>query len=164
MNRAADVRIRPATEEDVPLILALIRALAAHEGRPDDVVATEDRLRETLFGPRPAARVIIAGAAEAALGCAIFFHSYSSFLASPALHLEDLYVRPEARARGIGRALLAHLARLANERGCCRMEWSVVDRNESAIGFYERIGAQRMDERIVYRLSGSSLDRLGATT
>lgn len=153
------LRIRPAVEADVPLILRFIRELADYERLLHEVVATEDRLRDTLFGARPAAEVVIAEDGEP-LGFALFFHNYSTFLAQPGIYLEDLYVRPEARGRGAGRALLAHLARLAKERGCGRLEWWVLDWNESAIRFYRSLGAQSMDDWTVFRLTGDDLARL----
>ncbi|HEX6909051.1 MAG TPA: GNAT family N-acetyltransferase [Longimicrobium sp.] len=154
-------RIRPAAKADVPLILRFIRELAEYERLLQEVVATEDRLRDTLFGPRPGAEVVIAEDEDGEpLGFALFFHNYSTFLAQPGIYLEDLYVRPEARGRGAGRALLAHLARLARERGCGRLEWWVLDWNESAIRFYRSLGARPMDEWTVFRLSGTDLDRL----
>jgi GNAT superfamily N-acetyltransferase len=156
----ASIRIRPAAQADVPLILRFIRELADYERLLHEVVATEDRLRETLFGARPAAEVVIAEDADEALGFALFFHNYSTFLAQPGIYLEDLYVRPEARGRGAGRALLGHLARLARERGCGRLEWWVLDWNESAIRFYRSLGARPMDEWTVFRLTGADLDRL----
>jgi GNAT superfamily N-acetyltransferase len=152
--------IRPAREADVPLILRFIRELAEYERLLHEAVATEDRLRETLFGARPAAEVVIAEADGEPLGFALFFHNYSTFLAQPGIYLEDLYVRPEARGRGVGRALLAHLARLARERGCGRLEWWVLDWNESALRFYRALGARPMDEWTVQRLTGADLDRL----
>jgi GNAT superfamily N-acetyltransferase len=157
------MRIRPAAERDVPLVLRFIRELAEYERLLHEVVATEDRLRDTLFGARPAAEVVIAEDGDGEpLGFALFFHNYSTFLAQPGLYLEDLYVRPEARGRGTGRALLAHLARLARERGCGRLEWWVLDWNESAIRFYRSLGARPMDEWTVFRLTGPDLDRLAA--
>jgi GNAT superfamily N-acetyltransferase len=154
------LRIRPAAEADVPLVLRFIRELAEYERLLHEVVATEERLRDTLFGARPAAEVVIAEEDGKALGFALFFHNYSTFLAQPGLYLEDLYVRPEARGRGAGRALLAHLARLAKERGCGRLEWWVLDWNESAIRFYRSLGAQPMDDWTVFRLTGGDLARL----
>ncbi|HEU0301413.1 MAG TPA: GNAT family N-acetyltransferase [Longimicrobium sp.] len=154
------VLIRPAVEADVPLILRFIRELAEYERLVHEVVATEERLRATLFGARPAAEVVIAEDGGEPLGFALFFHNYSTFLAQPGIYLEDLYVRPEARGRGIGRALLAHLARLARERGCGRLEWWVLDWNESAIRFYRSLGAQPMDDWTVFRLTGDPLARL----
>lgn len=156
----AAIRIRPAEEADVPLILCFIRELADYERLLHEVVATEERLRRTLFGPRPGAEVLIAEADGEPVGFALFFHNYSTFLAQPGLYLEDLYVRPEARGRGIGRALLAHLARLARERDCGRLEWWVLDWNEAAIRFYDSLGARPMDEWTVFRLTGADLDRL----
>ncbi|HEY0037281.1 MAG TPA: GNAT family N-acetyltransferase [Longimicrobium sp.] len=156
------IRIRPAKEADVPLILRFIRELADYERLLHEVVATEERLRRTLFGARPGAEVVIAEADGEPVGFALFFHNYSTFLAQPGLYLEDLYVRPEARGRGIGRALLAHLARLARERDCGRLEWWVLDWNEAAIRFYHSLGARPMDEWTVFRLTGDDLDRLAA--
>ena len=156
----AAVRIRPAVEADVPLILHFIRELAEYERLRHEVVATEQRLRDTLFGARPAAEVVIAEDAGQPLGFALFFHNYSTFLAQPGIYLEDLYVRPQARGRGVGRALLVHLARLARERGCGRLEWWVLDWNESAIRFYRSLGAQPMSDWTVFRLTGGDLARL----
>lgn len=159
--------IRPATPEDVRLILGLIRELAAYEKLENEVVATEDDLRRTLFGDRPAAEVVIldesAGDGSEAAGFALFFHNYSTFLGRPGLYLEDLYVRPEARGKGYGQLLLSHLARLAVERGCGRMEWWVLDWNEPAIGFYRKLGAVAMDEWTVFRLTGAELEELAAS-
>ena len=154
------VSIRAATSADVPLILSFIRGLAEYERLPHEVVATEDRLRESLFGERPEAEVLLAFAGEAAAGFALFFHNYSTFLARRGLFLEDLFVVPERRGSGIGRRLLAEVARIAVERECGRLEWSVLDWNESAIGFYRAIGARPMDEWTVFRLTGESLRAL----
>lgn len=152
------VSIRSATPADVPLILAFIRDLAAYEKLSDQVAATEAALHATLFGPRPAAECVLAFAADGApAGFAVFFPTYSTFLARPGLWLEDLFVRPEHRGRGIGKALLLHLARLANTRGCGRMEWSVLDWNQPAIDFYESLGARRLQEWQICRLTGESL-------
>src|SRR2546423_3576245 len=140
------MEIRAATEADVPLILRCIRELAEYERLAHEVVATEDVLRETLFGARPYAEVVIAEDGGEAVGFALFFHNYSTFLGRPGIYLEDLYVRPQARGRGVGRALLAHLARLTVERRCGRLEWWVLDWNEDAIRFYRSLGAQPMDE------------------
>jgi GNAT superfamily N-acetyltransferase len=156
------IRIEPATERDVPLILRLITGLAEYERLAHQVVATEDALRDTLFGPRPAAEVVIAYAGDEPAGFALWFHNYSTFLARPGLYLEDLFVRPEWRGKGIGRALLAHLARVAVARGCGRMEWSVLDWNESAIGFYRRLGAELLDDWRICRVTGDRLAALGA--
>jgi GNAT superfamily N-acetyltransferase len=154
------LRIVSATEADVPLILRFIRGLAEYEKLAHEVVATEQDLRETLFGPRPGAEVVLAYAGAEAVGFALFFHNYSTFLGRPGLYLEDLYVLPEARGRGVGRALLAHLARLARERRCGRLEWWVLDWNESAIRFYRSLGAAPMDQWTVYRMTGQALERL----
>src|SRR5688572_21260045 len=152
--------IRPPGPDDVPTIFACIRGLAAYERLAHEVTATETELRESLFGDRPQAEVLLALEGDTALGFALFFHNYSTFLARRGLYLEDLFVFPEHRARGVGRALLAHLARLAVERGCGRLEWWVLDWNEPAIGFYKSLGAAPMDDWTVYRLTGDALGRL----
>lgn len=156
--------IRPATPDDVPLILELIRELAEYERLLDTVEATPERLHAALFGPRPFAEALIAEAEEGPLGFALFFHNFSTFLSLPGIYLEDLYVRPHARRRGIGRALLTRLAQVAVERGCGRLEWSVLDWNEPAIRFYRKIGAVPMDEWTVFRLTGPALRGLAAGT
>jgi len=158
------VQIRAATSADVPLVLAFIRELAAYEKLSHEVEATEESLRATLFGEKPAAECLLAFADDAAkspAGFAIYFTSYSTFLAKPGLHLEDLFVKSEFRGRGIGKSILLHLARLANHRGCGRMEWTVLDWNEPAIAFYESLGAQRMLAWQICRLTGASLRRYG---
>ena len=152
--------IRPATVADVPLILRFIKGLADYERLPHEVVATEELLHETLFGPQPGAEVRLAELGGEPVGFALFFHNFSTFLGRPGLYLEDLFVLPEARGRGVGRALLVHLAAVARERGCGRFEWSVLDWNEPAIGFYRSLGAQPMDDWTVYRVAGPALDRL----
>ena len=156
--------IRPATEADVPLILRFVRELAAYERLAHEVVATEDGLRQTLFGARPYAEVVIAelDGGEPA-GFALFFHNYSTFLGRPGIYLEDLYVRPEVRGKGVGRALLAHLARLAVERGCGRLEWWVLDWNEDAIRFYRSLGARPIEDWTVFRVTGEALQRLAVS-
>jgi GNAT superfamily N-acetyltransferase len=153
-------RIERATERDVPLILQLIKGLAEYEKMSDEVSATEERLRQSLFGARPAAEVVIGYAGDEPAGFALFFHNYSTFLARPGIYLEDLFVRPEWRGQGYGRQFLAHLAALAVERGCGRLEWVVLDWNEPAIGFYERLGAKPMREWRVFRLTGDGLRQL----
>jgi GNAT superfamily N-acetyltransferase len=153
------VQARP---EDVPGILALIRALAEYERLSDQVVATEEGLRVQLFGDRPVAEVVLARVDDAVVGFALFFHNFSTFLGRPGLYLEDLFVVPEWRGRGVGRKLLAHVAGLAVERECGRMEWSVLDWNTSAIGFYERLGATLMKDWKLCRLTGDSLARAAA--
>ena len=154
------MRVRAATPADVPLILAFIRELAAYEKLAEEVVATEATLAATLFGPRPYAFVLIAEVDGIAAGFALFFHNYSTFLGRPGIFLEDLFVRPDARGRGAGRALISRLAAIAVERGCGRLEWAVLDWNESAIGFYRKLGAAPMDDWTVYRLTGDALARL----
>ncbi len=149
--------IREATAGDVPLILDFIRQLAEYEKLSHEVEATEVALRETLFGARPFAEVLIASWGDAPVGFALFFHNYSTFLAKPGIYLEDLFVNPSARGKGIGKALLTRLAELAIERGCGRVEWSVLDWNAPSIEFYRRMGAQAKDEWTVFRLTGEAL-------
>jgi GNAT superfamily N-acetyltransferase len=150
--------IRRAIPGDLPVILRFIRSLAAYEQLLHEVEATEEKLRATLFGPRPAAECVLAFAdKKTPAGFAVYFTSYSTFLARPGLYLEDLFVQPGLRGRGIGKALLLHLARLANQRGCGRMEWAVLDWNQPAIDFYERLGARRMTEWQICRLTGAAL-------
>ena len=156
-------RIERATERDVPLILSLIKALAEYERMSSEVVATEAGLRETLFGPRPSAEVVIGYAGSEPAGFALFFHNYSTFLGKPGLYLEDLFVVPKFRGSGFGRALLTHLATLAVERGCGRFEWSVLDWNEPAIGFYKRLGATPMEAWTIFRVTGDALRALAAS-
>ena len=154
------IRIERATERDVPLILELIQGLAVYEKLAHEVTATEAGLRETLFGARPAADVIIAYAGETPAGFALFFPNYSTFLGKPGLYLEDLFVRPEYRGQGLGLALMKRLAQIAVERGCGRFEWSVLDWNEPAIGFYKSLGAKLMDGWSIVRVNGEALTRL----
>jgi GNAT superfamily N-acetyltransferase len=154
--------LRAATVDDVPRILAFIRALADYERLRHEVVATEDGLRGALFGPRPYAEVVLAEDAGVPLGFALFFHTFSTFLGQPGIYLEDLFVVPEARGRGVGRALLAHLARVAEERGCGRVEWAVLDWNAPAIRFYDSLGARPNAGWTVYRLTGDALSSLAA--
>jgi GNAT superfamily N-acetyltransferase len=155
------LRIVPATEADVPVILELIRALADYEKLSHKVTATEARLRETLFGGKPAAEVLLAHWDGECAGFAVFFANYSTFLAQPGIFLEDLYVKPHLRGRGIGLALLKRLAGMAVERGCGRMEWEVLDWNEPSIRFYKKLGAAPLDDWTKYRLAGEALERLG---
>ena len=152
--------IRPARRGDVPLILELIRALATYERAPNDVTATEEGLTEVLFGEKPAAEVLLAFENETAVGFAVFFYNFSTWLGRPGLYLEDLFVRPENRGKGYGRALLIHLAKIARERGCGRMEWAVLDWNEPAIEFYQKLGAQPMDDWTVFRLTHDGIAKL----
>lgn len=156
------LHIRFATEEDTGLILSFIRALADYERLANEVKANEGSLHRSLFGDRPAAEVLIAELDDEPAGFALFFHNYSTFLARQGLFLEDLFVKPELRGRGIGRQLLARLAAIAVERGCGRFEWSVLDWNESAIGFYKKLGASAMDEWTVFRMTGDELETLAA--
>lgn len=155
------VVVRSARPEDVPVIARLIRALAEYEKLGDACHADEEALREHLFGARPYVEALVAEADGAAAGFALFFHNYSTFLTKPGIYLEDLFVEPAHRGRGIGKALLARLAALALERGCGRLEWSVLDWNAPAIGFYESLGARAMSEWSVFRLDGAGLRRLG---
>ena len=153
-------QIRPATEADVPVILNLIRDLATYERAPDAVVATEAGLRDVLFGAKPSAEVLLAIEDAEPVGFAVFFHNFSTWLGRHGLYLEDLFVRPEKRGKGYGRALLERLAQVAKERGCGRMEWAVLDWNEPAIQFYKKLGAQPMDEWTVFRLTEEGIARL----
>ncbi|HME87980.1 MAG TPA: GNAT family N-acetyltransferase [Chthoniobacterales bacterium] len=152
--------IRPARVADVPVILELIRALATYERAPNEVTATEESLAEVLFGKKPAAEVLLAVENEKAIGFAVYFHNFSTWLGRPGLYLEDLFVKPEHRGRGYGRALLIHLANIARDRGCGRMEWAVLDWNEPAIQFYRSLGAKPMDEWTVFRLTRTGIAKL----
>ena len=152
--------IRSATRTDVPLILQLIRDLATYERAPNDVTATENDLVEVLFGDKPSAQVRLAFEGETPVGFAVFFHNFSTWLGRPGLYLEDLFVKPEHRGKGYGRALLVDLARIARERGCGRMEWAVLDWNDPAIQFYRKLGAQPMDEWTVFRLTREGIGKL----
>ena len=154
--------LRPARPDDVPLILEFIRGLAEYERLAHACIATEEDLSRTLFEEKYA-EVALAYQEETPVAFALFFHNYSTFLARPGIYLEDLFVKPEWRGRGYGKALLTHLARLAVERGCGRLEWAVLDWNKDAVGFYERLGAVAMDDWTVYRLSGDSLRRLAGS-
>jgi GNAT superfamily N-acetyltransferase len=156
--------IRIATADDVPVILELIRGLAAYEKLAHEVVATEDDLRRTLFGPRAVAEVLIAELDGAPAGFALFFHNYSTFLARPGIYLEDLFVRPEVRGKGLGRALMIALAKLAVERGCGRFEWAVLDWNADAIRFYRSLGAVGLEAWTVQRVAGDALVKLAGET
>jgi GNAT superfamily N-acetyltransferase len=154
--------LRPATIADVPLILQFIRELAEYERMLDDVVATEEMLQHALFGPRPAAEVILCFEEDKPAGFALFFHNFSTFRGKPGIYLEDLFVRPEFRGRGYGKLLLQSLARLCVERDCARLEWSVLDWNTPSIEFYKSLGAVPMDEWTVFRLTDDSLTKLAA--
>jgi GNAT superfamily N-acetyltransferase len=161
--RMPNFAIRDATPDDVALIYRFIRDLARYEKLEDRVVATEERVRETLFGARPSAEVLIGEEDGRPVGFALFFQNYSTFLARPGIYLEDLFVDPEMRGRGYGKRLLAELARIAKERECGRVEWAVLDWNHPAIDFYKSLGATPVDEWTIFRLTGSALDRLAAT-
>ena len=156
------VIIRAATANDVPLILALIKELADYERLTHEVIATEAKLHEQLYGTTPRAEVLIAELGGQAVGFALFFHNFSTFLGKPGVYLEDLFVRPAHRGKGVGKGLLKKLARIAIERGCGRFEWAVLDWNESAIAFYQRMGAHVLDEWRLCRLTGHEL-RAAAT-
>lgn len=158
--RNTPLTLRSATRADVPLILQFIRGLAEYEKLSHECEATEEKLEQSLFGARPGAEVVIAFQGSAPAGFALFFHSYSTFLAMPGLYLEDLFVDPAHRGRGVGQTLLAHLAALAIERGCGRLEWSVLDWNADAIRFYERLGARGMTDWTVHRVTGDALKKL----
>ncbi|MBV8552566.1 MAG: GNAT family N-acetyltransferase [Acidobacteriaceae bacterium] len=157
---AADLEILPAQEQDVPLILGFIKKLAEYEKLLHEAVTDEGTLRQWLFGPHPAAEVLIAYTKGIPAGFALFFHNFSTFLGRPGIYLEDLFVEPEHRGKGIGKALLIHLAKLAVERGCGRLNWAVLDWNQPAIDFYKGLGAVPLEDWTVYRLSGAALDRL----
>jgi GNAT superfamily N-acetyltransferase len=152
--------LRPAAPADTPVILRCIRALAEYERLADQVIGTEERIRETLFGERPAAEVVLAFDGEEPAGFALFFHNYSTFLTRPGVYLEDLFVFPRYRGQGLGKWLLAHLARIAVDRGCGRFEWAVLDWNVDAIRVYEGVGAKPVNDWIIYRLTGDALVRL----
>ena len=154
--------IRPASIDDVPLIRALIAELAEYERLADAAVATDDDLRAQLFGAQPAAEVLIGEVDGQAAGFALFFHNFSTFLGKRGLYLEDLFVRPAFRGTGLGKHLMAALARIAVQRNCGRFEWSVLDWNAPAIGFYRRIGAVGMHEWTVQRLEGEALHALAS--
>lgn len=156
------VSIRPATSADLPLIAQLIRDLADYEKLAHEVRFDESVLGRKLFGERPYAEVVIGELDGEPQGFALFFHNFSTFEGRPGIYLEDLFVRPAARGSGLGKALLSHLAALAVERDCARLEWSVLDWNEPAIGFYQKLGARLMDEWTVMRVDGAALTRLGA--
>jgi GNAT superfamily N-acetyltransferase len=156
-------RIVRATERDVPVILQMIRNLAEYERMADEVVATEAALRESLFGARPDAEVLIAYADGQPAGFALYFHNYSTFVGRRGLYLEDLFVKPAFRGRGIGKRLLVELARIAVDRGCGRFEWTVLDWNEPAIGFYKSLGARSMDAWRIFRVTGDALTRLAGS-
>jgi GNAT superfamily N-acetyltransferase len=155
--------IRPATPADLPLIAQFIRDLADYEKLAHEVRFDEAKLGEKLFGPRPYAEVVIGELDGTPQGFALFFHNFSTFEGRPGIYLEDLFVRPAARGSGLGKALLAHLAELCVTRDCARLEWSVLDWNAPAIGFYQSLGARLMDEWTVMRVDGDALTKLAAS-
>ena len=154
--------IAPAVAADVPVIVDLIRALAKYERLEHEMVATEDDIHHSLFGPRPYAEVILAREDSDTVGYALFFHNYSTFVGKPGIYLEDLFVRPNVRGKGLGKALLKWLAAEAIRRDCGRLEWAVLDWNEPSIRFYKSLGAKAMSEWNVYRLTGDALQKLGS--
>jgi GNAT superfamily N-acetyltransferase len=158
--KSENFMIRPATVGDVPIILELIRALATYERAPNEVTATEEGLVDVLFGKKPAAEVLLAFEGNRAVGFAVYFYNFSTWLGRPGLYLEDLFVSPEDRGKGYGRALLVRLAQIARDRGCGRMEWAVLDWNEPAIKFYGKLGANPMHEWTVFRLTGDEIAKL----
>jgi GNAT superfamily N-acetyltransferase len=158
------VTLRIAVESDLPVILAFIEGLADYEKLRHACVATEEALRRTLFGQRRYAEIIIAEHDGEPAGFALFFHNYSTFLAKPGIYLEDLFVLPSHRGAGIGKALLIELARIAVSRDCGRLEWSVLDWNEPAIGFYKSLGAEPQDEWTIFRVTGDALSKLAQTS
>ena len=157
------MKIRAATREDVPTILQLIRDLAEYERAPKEVTATEEQLVDILFGKRPSAEVALGFENNLPVGFAVFFQNFSTWLGRPGLYLEDLFVKPEERGKGYGRALLVHLAKIARQRGCGRMEWAVLDWNEPAIGFYQSLGANLMDGWSIVRVTGDALRTLASS-
>jgi GNAT superfamily N-acetyltransferase len=160
MDKQSNFKIRPACVADVPIILQLIRDLATYERAPNEVTATEKQLADVLFGEKPAAEVLLAFERDTPVGFAVFFHNFSTWLGRPGLYLEDLFVKPEKRGKGYGRALLVDLARIAYDRGCGRMEWAVLDWNDSAIQFYRTLGAKPMEEWTVFRLTRDGIAKL----
>jgi len=154
------LQIRKATEADVPVIVWFIRQLAEYERLLQEAVMTEETLRESLFGSRPSAEVLLGYYQDKPVTFAVFFHNFSTFLGRRGIYLEDLFVIPEMRGKGFGRALLVHLAQIARERNCGRFEWAVLDWNEPAIEFYKRLGAVPMSEWTIFRVTGKALDRL----
>ena len=158
--KTINFKIRTATIVDVQIILELIRALATYERAPNEVTATEDQLVDVLFGKKPAAEVLLAFEDDIPIGFAVFFHNFSTWLGRPGLYLEDLFVKPEHRGKGYGRALLVHLGKIAHERGCGRMEWAVLNWNEPAVEFYKKLGAKPLDEWKIFRLNREGIARL----
>ena len=155
-----ELQIRPATHDDVAPILEMVKELAAYERLLHTVQATEADLREALFGPRPVAEALVADRGGRAVGFALFFHNYSTFVGRPGLYIEDLYVRPAHRGQGIGGALMSHMIRLARARRCGRVEWAALEWNEPAIRFYEALGAQALNEWRIFRLTQEAMEKV----
>lgn len=158
----SELVIRPAAPDDAALVLRFVRELASYERLSHLVTATEESLREALFGARPGAEVALAFEAGAAVGFAVYFHTFSTFLGKPGLWLEDIFVLPEHRRKGYGRALLLHVARIAVARGCGRFEWTALDWNTPAWDFYRSVGAQPLEEWTIFRVTGDALAKLGS--
>lgn len=156
----ADLKIRFAKSEDVALILEFIQELAENQRLTNELVVTEADLKHTLFGERPLAEVLLAYLGEKPVGFALFFHTYASVLGRPGIFLEDLYVRPQTQGQGVGKALIAEIARVAQERGCIRLEWWVLNWNSDAIDFYRRLGAVSLDNWTIQRVTGAALDHI----
>lgn len=156
------IEIKHATSSDIPLVLSLIKELAEYEKLSHEVIATEDDLKNTLFGQRSAAEIIIGYLNDIPVGFALFFHNYSTFLGRSGIYLEDLYVKEDIRGNGVGQKMLGYIAGIAKERNCGRLEWSVLDWNKPAINFYKSVGAKPMDEWTVYRLTGEALDKFAS--
>jgi len=161
--KVANLNLRFAEETDVDIILRLIRGLADYERLSHEVTADAETLRRSLFGARCIAEVVIAEVDGTPVGFALFFHNFSTFLGLPGIYIEDVYIEPAWRGKGLGQALLSHVARLAKERGCGRLEWAVLDWNEPAISFYKKLGARPLDDWTIFRVAGSALDKLGST-
>jgi len=164
VSATSDLTLRAATIDDVPLILRCIRGLAEYERLADACVATEELLRESLFGESPVAQVVLAMSGDEPAGFALWFRNYSTFLARPGIYLEDLFVFPKHRGRGIGRMLLEHLAQIAVSQGFGRLEWAVLDWNEDAIRFYRSLGAVPMSDWTTYRVTSAALAALGGAS
>lgn len=160
----SSINVRSATRADMPLILSLVAELAEYEKLTDQITSDPEEFAEHLFGPRPYAEVLIGELDGKACGFALFFHNFSTFLGKPGIYLEDLYVRTETRGSGLGKALLSTLAKLAVARGCGRLEWSVLDWNEPAIGFYLQLGAHSLEDWTQFRLTGDALQDLAKVT
>jgi GNAT superfamily N-acetyltransferase len=163
VKTSENFKIRPARVGDVPIILELIRDLATYERAPNEVTATEEQLVDVLFGERPAAEVLLAFEEQSPVGFAVYFYNFSTWLGRHGLYLEDLFVKPEKRGKGYGRALLVELAKIAWDRGCGRMEWAVLDWNEPAVKFYHALGAKPMDEWTVFRLTRDGIENLAGS-